>query len=281
MKKEKIIENLNHFKSKTKNIKKCIKEVLEDYDYKKEDKNNIIEEFTKNFENLEIDEKFFNRFLEERNMDEKKFIQKYNKAEKDFFKEIIKGQLEFYNSVKNREKYFQEIEKEVEELRAQKKKTDDSLKEYIELSSRLKRDYDNLSRRSEKEKEQIQKNSAREICKSVVDILDNFDNALNGIKNQKEEKISKKDIINGLELIEKKIKSILTKEGVEEIKSLNEKFDHNLHEAIDVEEYVDLEEDDTVVEEFKKGFMFKGAVLRPALVKVGKKVDKKAETKES
>jgi molecular chaperone GrpE len=70
--------------------------------------------------------------------------------------------------------------------------------------------------------------------------------------------------------------SILKKNNIEEIKSINQKLDPNLHQAMmEIED--DNKEPGTVVQEIQKGFMLKDRLLRPSLVAVSKKVNKKAE----
>ena len=67
--------------------------------------------------------------------------------------------------------------------------------------------------------------------------------------------------------------------GIKKIESLNEKFDHNLHQAMmEIED--DQKEPRTIVQEVQKGFMIKDRLLRPSLVGVSKKTEKKDDKSE-
>ena len=76
--------------------------------------------------------------------------------------------------------------------------------------------------------------------------------------------------MEGIKLVQKELHNLFRDHGVEEIKSINEKFNPHLHEAIAT---VETEEhpEDTVVEEIQRGYTLKGRLLRPAIVKVSKK----------
>jgi len=76
-------------------------------------------------------------------------------------------------------------------------------------------------------------------------------------------------LIKGVELTLNEFRSILEEEGLTSIKALGEKFNPNFHEAIGHIEVSDPPEG-IVVEELRKGYMFKGKVIRPSMVKVSK-----------
>ena len=79
---------------------------------------------------------------------------------------------------------------------------------------------------------------------------------------------------NGLKLIINNIEKFLEKEHIKQIKCIGEKFNHNIHHAITTLEKNDCE-DNTIIEEIKKGYMLNDKILRPSHVIVAKKVDKK------
>ena len=74
----------------------------------------------------------------------------------------------------------------------------------------------------------------------------------------------------GIELIHTRFNETLKKQGLEPIDSKGRRFDPNLHEAVDRVAMPDIEEE-TVAEEFQKGYNYKGRLLRPAMVRVGVK----------
>ncbi|HHE67500.1 MAG TPA: nucleotide exchange factor GrpE, partial [Candidatus Parcubacteria bacterium] len=100
-------------------------------------------------------------------------------------------------------------------------------------------------------------------------ILDNFDLAEKNI----EKELKSNKTIDGFLRIKKQLLEFLRNEGVEEIKSLGEIFDPFVHEAVE-----ELERDNkrpgTILEEVQKGYKINGRLLRPAKVKIAKKVDK-------
>ena len=88
-----------------------------------------------------------------------------------------------------------------------------------------------------------------------------------------------KKTVDHLNVIQKDMISILKKNNIEEIKSIDQKLDPNLHQAMmEVED--DNKEPGTVVQEIQKGFMLKDRLLRPSLVAVSKKTSKKDENLE-
>ena len=85
-----------------------------------------------------------------------------------------------------------------------------------------------------------------------------------------------KNTVYHLSVIQKDMISILKKNNIEEIKSIDQKLDPNLHQAmLEIED--DSKEAGTVVQEIQKGFMMKERLLRPSLVAVSKKPSKKDE----
>ena len=90
-----------------------------------------------------------------------------------------------------------------------------------------------------------------------------------------------KKVIDHLEVINKDILSIFKKNNIEPIKSINEKLDPNLHQAMmEIED--DSKEPGTIIQEIQKGFMMKDRLLRPSLVGVSKKkLEEKNDNKKS
>ena len=75
-------------------------------------------------------------------------------------------------------------------------------------------------------------------------------------------------------MVQKEYTSIVEKHGIKKIEALNKKFDHNFHQAM-MEIENDQKEPGTIIQEIQKGFMMKDRLLRPALVAVAKKFEKK------
>ena|SRR3989338_2957687 len=149
---------------------------------------------------------------------------------------------------------------------AENKPTDDKeklLNEYKEHLQRLQAEFDNYRKRVEKEKEEFCKIASHEIIYKLLGILDSFEFAL-------QSKDKNQDFVKGIELIYSQLYSMLEKDGLKKIESLNKKFDADYHEVLLIEEHNDMEED-IVIEELQKGYMLNEKVLRHAKVKISKK----------
>ena len=163
-------------------------------------------------------------------------------------------------------------------------KTDDNLNpedKIKELEDRLARAYaeiENQRRRFEKEKDDAFDYGGFALAKETLNLIDNLERSKIALENDEKLKNTEglKKIIEHLDIIQKDMLSILKKNNIEEIKSVDQKLDPNLHQAmLEIED--DNKETGTVVQEIQKGFMMKERLLRPALVAVSKKTINKEE----
>ena len=163
-------------------------------------------------------------------------------------------------------------------------KTDDNLNpedKIKELEDRLARAYaeiENQRRRFEKEKDDAFDYGGFALAKETLNLIDNLERSKIALENDEKLKNTEglKKIIEHLDIIQKDMLSILKKNNIEEIKSIDQKLDPNLHQAmLEIED--DSKETGTVVKEIQKGFMMKERLLRPALVAVSKKTINKEE----
>jgi len=99
----------------------------------------------------------------------------------------------------------------------------------------------------------------------ILPILDNFEIA----EKKLPENLKNDDNVKGILQLKNQILDFLKNQGVEEIKSIGEKFDPNFHEAVEEVEIKD-KEPGIVVEEIQKGYKINGRLLRPARVKISK-----------
>jgi molecular chaperone GrpE len=127
---------------------------------------------------------------------------------------------------------------------------------------RLAADFQNYKRRIEKEKSDIYAYANEKIVGSLLDVIDNFERALDLSSDTTFESFSK-----GMELIFKQLQDVLNKNEVEEIHSLGEEFDPAIHHAVMMEES-EKYESGKVSDVLKKGYKLKEKVIRPAMVKV-------------
>ena len=126
-------------------------------------------------------------------------------------------------------------------------------------------DFDNYRKRVAREKEQYIQCANEELIKSLLEVIDNLERALEASsQNTNYEALAK-----GVELTLQQLKDVLSGEGLCHIECMNLPFDPNYHEAVMALEK-DGVEDETVIEETQKGYTLKGKVIRPSRVVVSK-----------
>jgi molecular chaperone GrpE len=149
---------------------------------------------------------------------------------------------------------------EVAELKAQR---DRLAADKAELNDRLLRrqaDFENYRKRAERDRSDFLQYAGTEFVREMLPVLDDFERAL---------KVESADrtFAKGVELIYTRLLETLKKMGLEPMNTVGKTFDPNLHQAVDRVE-TDRAEDQSILEEFQKGYNFKGKLLRPAMVKV-------------
>ena len=135
---------------------------------------------------------------------------------------------------------------------------------------RLLAEMENLRKRFERDKIDFIKFSSINLIREILSPGDNLERALAAIP--KEEKLPQpiKNLVEGLKMVQKEFSTILEKNGVKKIDSINKKFDHNYHQAMMEIEKEDVGEG-TVVQEIQPGYIMHDRLLRPAMVGVSKK----------
>jgi molecular chaperone GrpE len=154
------------------------------------------------------------------------------------------------------------------QLAAVTEERDKLLNEKSELYDRLLRtqaEFDNARRRSERERSEFVQYAGMEIVREILPVVDDFQRALQSGASLAEGPA--KEYIKGIELIYQRLLDRLTKVGLEPIETAGQLFDPNLHQAVDRAENTDVP-DQTILGEFQRGYMFKGRLLRPSMVKV-------------
>ena len=158
---------------------------------------------------------------------------------------------------------------------------EDKIKELEDKLIRTFAEMENQRRRFEKEKDDAFEYGGFSFARESLNLIDNFDRAKQSLEN--DEKIKDTDALkktlNHLDIIKKDLISILKKNNIEEILSVDKKLDPNLHQAMmEIED--DNKEPGTIVQEIQNGFKKKNRLLRPALVAVSKKTEKNQEKSE-
>jgi molecular chaperone GrpE len=144
---------------------------------------------------------------------------------------------------------------ELEALRAER----DELKDQL---LRRRADFENYKKRVERDRQQSAQDAVASLLKSLIPTLDNLEKA----RTHADETDSLKE---GLELIYRNLVLALEAVGLESRDPMGERYDPEVHEALSHEE-VPGARDNTIVEVFRKGYVFKDRLLRAALVKVAK-----------
>jgi molecular chaperone GrpE len=135
--------------------------------------------------------------------------------------------------------------------------------EKADLQERLLRgraEFDNARRRFEQQRSEYLQFAAMESVRDMLPILDDFERAV-------KVDTADRDYAKGVELIYQRMADTLKKLGLDPIETAGQKFDPNLHQAVERVETEDAE-DQTILGEFQRGYNFKGKLLRPAMVKV-------------
>ena len=147
-----------------------------------------------------------------------------------------------------------------------KEKKDKKDEQIAELTDKVKRqlaEFENFRNRTEKEKSQMYMVGARDVIEKLLPVVDNFERGIKSIpEDQKDGPVA-----SGMEMIYKQLITVLTDLGVTPIEAVGQEFDPNFHNAVMHAEDEELGEN-TVSEEFQKGYKYKDAVLRHSMVKV-------------
>jgi len=128
---------------------------------------------------------------------------------------------------------------------------------------RARAEFENARRRAERERLDFLQFAAMDLVKDILPILDDFERAL-------KVDTADREYAKGVELIYQRMYDTLKKLGLEPIEAKGKAFDPNLHQAVE-RVHTEAAEDMTVLDEFQKGYNFRGKLLRPSMVKVAVK----------
>ena len=172
-----------------------------------------------------------------------------------------------------------ELNTEENEISDEKETTsEEKIKELEDKLARTFAEMENQRRRFEKEKEDAFEYGGYSFAKEALSLIDNLERSKKILENDEKLKNTEalKKTLDHLNKIDKDLISIFNKNNIKQIESLNKKLDPNLHQAmIEIED--NQKEPGTIVQEIQKGFTIKDRLLRPSLVGVSKKVDKKEQ----
>ena len=124
-------------------------------------------------------------------------------------------------------------------------------------------EFDNFRKRTEKEKTQMYDMGAKSIIEKILPVIDNFERGLAGVPEEEKSNA----FVDGMDKVYKQMLTTLSEAGVEPIEAVGKEFDPDFHNAV---MHVEDEEagENTIVEEFQKGYIYRDTVVRHSMVKV-------------
>ena len=208
-------------------------------------------------------------------MSKNKVSSNTNNKETNSFEEDVKIDSETYTEEKKVD------ENEIEDISIEETVENKNI-EIQELKDQLLRSLaegENLRKRTLKEIADAKKYSHISFVRDLVSSVDNFQRALEALpedKSQLSEPI--KNLIIGLEIVEKEMVNCFEKHNISQISPLGEKFDYNFHQAM-FEVPTNEQESGYVVEVSQKGYLLYDRLVRPAMVGISKKPEEETEEK--
>ncbi len=143
------------------------------------------------------------------------------------------------------------------------KQIEDLTAQLEDLRKRNLAEFENFRKRTEKEKSTMFDMGAKSVVEKLLPIIDNFERGFAGVS---EEQMSD-PFVSGMDMVYKQFQKALTDMGVEPIEAVGKPFDPNLHNAVMHVEDENLGEN-TVAQEFQKGYLYHGSVIRHSMVQV-------------
>ena len=145
---------------------------------------------------------------------------------------------------------------------------------FQERHLRLQAEFENYRKRQQRDREELNRKAKERVLAELPAIVDNLERAL---RHASAAGAAPGTLSEGVELVCRQLQEVLTRFGVEPIAALGAMFDPRLHEAMARVETAGDPPDGTVIEEYRRGYLLDGKVLRPALVAVAKLADEEAE----
>ena len=164
------------------------------------------------------------------------------------------------------------------QIQTEEKSQEEKILELEDKVARTFAEMENQRRRFEKEKEEAYEYGGFAFAKEALSLIDNLERSKQILLNDETLKNSEalKKTLEHLDIINKDLISIFSKNDIKQIESLNKKLDPNFHQAM-MEIDNDQKEPGTIIQEIQKGFTIKDRLLRPALVAVAKKTQNDEE----
>ena len=159
--------------------------------------------------------------------------------------------------------------KNEEDLDNEENDSQDEIKDLKDQLLRSLAENENLRKRTSKEIEQIKKYGHISLLRDFLNVVDNMERAVKSSTSEKQSETSVKNLIDGIEIVLKEMKSLLDKNQIKKIEPLHEKFDYNFHQAMFEAPSSDYEEG-LIIEVIQPGYVLYDRLIRPAMVGVSK-----------
>jgi molecular chaperone GrpE len=176
------------------------------------------------------------------------------------------------NLMSNGQKALQRDEKQLEtllqDLDVERKRSEDCLTRLKYMQA----DYENFKKRHDRELEEARKYCTERIILELLEVVDELEMAVNSGRSSKPSEA----IVRGVEITLKKLEKVLKNEGVSPIECVGKAFDPSKHDAVARIEK-DGVEDCMVIEEVRRGYIMRGRVIRPSIVKIAVKPANKSQ----
>ena len=178
----------------------------------------------------------------------------------------------------SQEDEIQQVDTRTEQNNLEETSPDEKIAELQEKIVRLYAEMENQRRRYEKERDDAFDYGGFSFAKETLNLIDNLERSKLTLENDETIKSSEtfNKMINHLDIIYNDMISILKKNNIQPIDAIGKKLDPNIHQAmLEIED--ETKESGIILQEIQKGFMMKDRLLRPSLVGVSKKIDKKEQ----
>ncbi len=162
-----------------------------------------------------------------------------------------------------------DISKNEKDLDNDESVSQDETKDLKDQLLRSLAENENLRKRTAKEIEQIKKYGHINLIRDFLNVVDNMERAVKSSISEKQSEAGVKNLIDGIEIVLKEMKSLLDKNQIKKIEPLHEKFDYNFHQAMFEAPSTEYKEG-LIIEVIQPGYVLHDRLIRPAMVGVSK-----------
>lgn len=209
-------------------------------------------------------------------------MSKKNKAKLNKEDELEKNNSDIINSENENLEQNSTVANDTDADNEKQNELEENLRDEIEQlrdeKLRLLADMENLRKRSDRDRMVSIRYGNINFARDILSLGDNLSRALDAIPKDAEKTETITNLINGLRMVQREFTSILEKHGIKKIEALNQRFDHNFHQAMMEIESEEVEEG-IVIQEIQSGYNMHDRLLRPSMVGVAKKPNKDEKKK--